>query len=69
MIDDIAVHSLQYADDSVITYTTESGLRRFLDNLKNYCKKWMLEVNIDKTKVMIYHKRKFNLRRHQKIKN
>ena len=58
MIDDIEVHSLQYADDSVIMYTTESGLRRFLDNLKIYCKKWMLGVNIDKTKVMIYHKRK-----------
>ena len=34
MIDDIAVHSLQYADDSVIMYTTESGLLRFLNNLK-----------------------------------
>ena len=48
MIDDTAVHSLQFADDLVIMFTKESGLHRCLGKLELYFKKWMQEVNIDK---------------------
>ena len=63
MINGTAVLSLQYADDLVIMSTTESGLHRCLGKLELYCKKLMLEVNINKTKVMIFHEKKMNPRR------
>ena len=28
-----------------------------LNNLENYCEKWGLEVNVNKTKIMVFRKR------------
>ena len=43
---------LMYVDDLVT-----SGLQNALDNLHNYCSRWKLSVNINKTKIMIFNKR------------
>ena len=49
-----------YADDTVIIAETAAGLQKSLDALQDYCKTWKLNVNISKTKVLIFCKRKVN---------
>ena len=55
---DMFVSCLMYADDIVILSQTEKGLQASLDSLGTYCQKWKFEINYEKTKVMIFHKRK-----------
>ena len=47
---------LLYADDIVILSESEAGLQMGLDILKDYCDRWKLTVNVNKTKVMIFRK-------------
>lgn len=49
---------LMYADDTVLLADNPKALQSMLDHLKLYCDKWKLSVNEDKTKVMIFRKRK-----------
>ena len=53
---------LIYADDTVLLAESAQGLPNALDSLFSYCKIWRLEVNTDKTKVIVisYHKFKEN---------
>ena len=41
-----------YADDLVLMSRSESGLQTLLNRLGEYCRKWRMEVNIEKTKAM-----------------
>jgi hypothetical protein len=43
-----------YADDTVILSETEEGMQQALDIFEFYCEIWRLQVNIAKTKVMIF---------------
>ena len=52
----LKLHLLLYADDIVIFSNTSEGLQKGLDIQSDYCQKWKLTVNIDKTKVMIFQK-------------
>ena len=36
--------------------TSREGLQQALDNLKEYCDKWGLTVNIEKTKIVVFRK-------------
>ena len=47
---------LLYADDIVLLSETETGLQQGLDLLEQYCDKWKLTVNINKTKIMVFRK-------------
>ena len=47
---------LLYADDIVIFSETDMGLQHGLDLLQEYCLRWKLKVNTDKTKVMVFKK-------------
>ena len=47
---------LLYADDLAIVSTTPLGLQSSLNNLHANCKKWKLEINIAKSKVMCMQK-------------
>ena len=49
---------LMYADDTILMSDSSHGLQKALNVLSVYCQKWMLEVNVEKTKVMIFHKKK-----------
>ncbi|XP_067660315.1 uncharacterized protein [Haliotis asinina] len=55
---------LLYADDRVILAETSDGLQNSLNAFDQYCKKWKLSVNLEKTKVVIfskgYCKKKYN---------
>ena len=45
---------LLYADDLVILSESPDGLQSNLNSLEEYCKKWKLSVNPQKSKVMIF---------------
>ena len=47
---------LLYADDIVIFSKSSKELHIGLDVLVNYCNRWKLKVNIDKTKIMVFRK-------------
>lgn len=49
---------LLYADDTVILANTADKLQKALIDLEKYCDLWKLEVNCNKTKVIIFSKRK-----------
>ena len=54
-VNDVHVNCLLYADDIVIFSESKSGLQNSLDILNNYCSNWKLQVNIDKSKVLIFN--------------
>ena len=43
-----------YADDTVIIAEDENKLQASLDNFLSYCKKWKLQINYKKTKILIF---------------
>ena len=43
-----------YADDTVLLAGSKEDLQKCLDGLKQYCDKWKLEVNANKTKIIIF---------------
>ena len=53
---DSKVNHLLYADDLVLMSTTEEGLQRNIDKLHEYCTKWGLTINTNKSKVMTFSK-------------
>ena len=46
----INLHSLLYADDTIILAENPEELQTALDALSNYCEKWKLRVNTEKNK-------------------
>ena len=49
-------NALMYADDLIILSDSEEGLQRQINKISGYCKKWKLDINIKKTKVMIFNR-------------
>ena len=49
---------LLYADDTVIMADSPENLQKCLDDFVEYCKTWRLNINYDKTKVLIFGARK-----------
>ena len=49
---------LLYADDTTICSECAEGLQQALDALSDYCDKWSLQVNVDKTKVIVFSRGK-----------
>ena len=45
-----------YADDVILISKSERGLQKCLTKLENYCDLWCLEINIDKTKTIVFNK-------------
>ena len=50
----ISLFLLMYADDLVLFSETVNGLQQMLDCLFEYSQKWVMEVNIEKFKVMVF---------------
>ena len=55
--DDTKLSSLLYADDLVILSQTATGLQNAINILNNFCNKWKLNVNLKKTKVVVFQKK------------
>ena len=49
-------NALMYADDLIILSDSEEGLQRQINKISGYCKKWKLDINIKKTKVMVFNR-------------
>ena len=58
LIEDIGINCLLYADDLLILSETEKGLQKCMSILEQHCNRWKLEVNLDKTKAIIFNSRK-----------
>ena len=56
-INEITLILLLFADDMVILGNSPDEINRSLTLLSDYCTKWGLDVNIDKTKVVVFRKR------------
>jgi hypothetical protein len=56
-LNDIILILLLFADDMAILGNSPEEINNSLVLLHNYCTKWSLEVNVDKTKVMVFRKR------------
>ena len=55
-LNNTSLHCLLYADDLIILSESSDGLQCALDKLHQYCLKWKLIVNIDKSNIMIFNK-------------
>ena len=53
---DAHLNCMMFADDLVLLSTTAEGLQCWFDKLLTYTRRWNLNVNIDKTKVIIFNK-------------
>ena len=51
---------LLYADDTVLISNNEKDLQKSLDTFNEYCKIWHMNVNISKTKVVVFGSRRLN---------
>ena len=47
---------LMYADDIVLLSTSSEGLQQRLNILNEFCKEWCLDLNVSKTKILIFNK-------------
>ena len=54
----LKIFCLLYADDTLVLAESPKQLQEALTSLKDYCDKWALKVNLDKTKVIIFSKGK-----------
>ena len=53
----IEINSMSYADDLLLVSETSKGLQKCMQKLQQYCYKWGLSVNTNKTKYMIFGKK------------
>ena len=54
---DLDISCLAYADDIVLLSDTEDGLQRLLNELDDWCRKWRVKINSNKTKVIHFRPR------------
>ena len=47
---------LMYADDIVLFSTFSAGLQQRLNALNRFCKEWCLDLNVSKTKILVFNK-------------
>ena len=55
-VGDVEISCLLYADDLVLMSTSPEALQRCVTRLEKYCERWKLEVNLKKTKILIFNK-------------
>ena len=55
---DVYINILMYADDVVLISSSKHGLQKCLNIFGNFCYKWNLHINVNKTKVVLFNSRK-----------
>ena len=53
------VQLLLFADDVVLLADSIKGIQDLIDRLAEYCKTWKLNINVDKTKVVIFNRKQY----------
>ena len=56
-INDIKFFLLSYADHQVLFSTSPTSTQLMLNDVENYCNKYKLKINTNKTKVVIFNKK------------
>ena len=59
------ISCLKYADDLIIMSNSPISLQKCIKSLEMYCTKWKLEVNLKKTKIMIFNKQGSLIKKHK----
>ena len=54
----IVMNSLSWADDLILMSLSKQGLQKCIRKLEDYCRRWGLEINENKTKCMVMTKKK-----------
>jgi len=57
-LDNQSFNHLLYADDLILMSESPSGLQHCINSVQKYCSGWRLAVNLNKSKIMIFSKRK-----------
>ena len=60
-IEHLSVYMLMFADDMVLFTTDKKSLQKQLNDISEYAKQWGLKINVGKSKICIFERRK---RRH-----
>ena len=55
-LNNLDIHCLLYADDVVLLSTSANGLQQKINTLEDFCQRWCLSVNVEKTKVLVFNK-------------
>ena len=50
----IKLYALLYADDTILISESPEDLQKMLDSLSDYCDKWKMHINANKTKIVIF---------------
>ena len=58
---------LFYADDIAIISETEGGMQQMLDKLNDWCNKWRIVINENKTKILQFRPKAKNVTRYNFI--
>ena len=58
----VKIFLLFYADDAVLFATSAEQLQTGINAFHEYCKKWKLKVNTDKSKIIVFKKGRRTLR-------
>ena len=53
---EVPINALMYADDLILLSDTPEGLQKQIDKLSKYCCDWRLNINLKKTKIMIFNR-------------
>ena len=48
------MHGLMFADDVVLVAETQMKLQDMFNKLSIYCREWKLELNTEKTKIVMF---------------
>ena len=54
---DMKINHILQADDLALISETSVGLQKLISGLENFCRRWHIEINIDKTKIMIFNEK------------
>ena len=56
---------LKYADDLIIISTSKNDLQHCLNEHDLYCDKWKLQINISKTKIVVFNRQESLINKHK----
>ena len=56
-MDNIRISHILQADDLALISDTSTGLQKLIKGLETFSQRWHIEINIEKTKVMIFNKK------------
>ena len=54
--DHVPINALMYADDLILLSESPEGLQKQIDKLSKYCDDWKLNINLKKTKTMVFNR-------------